>query len=212
MDTRRRLAPKLRTPFATSCAPRRRARLKSRRIKSWSGVLTQIGNEAPTDTSEYVHIAQGGCEGCIEQLSRDSVVGPHLDRTVGANDSGSGLTGDRVLLTLIYGILDVEGSLQYIDEHFDRVWSELADFFCADRVAVKMVAPLPHLGLPTFPLALNDELVLDRLTDDEVTRCCQVGVLGPETPRLPLIYGTVAVGVRRTMFSPKVIRTSLILS
>ena len=56
----------------------------------------------------------------------------------------------------------------------------------------------------TYPL--NNELVLDRLTDDEVTRCYQVGVIGSLPPRSPLVYGNIAVGIRRAMFMPKLIR------
>ena len=60
---------------------------------------------------------------------------------------------------------------------FDSKWRELFGFFGADQIASKMVAPLPYLVVPAFPLRLNNELVLDRLTDDEVTRCYQVGVI-----------------------------------
>jgi hypothetical protein len=69
-----------------------------------------------------------------------------------------------------------------------------------------MVALLPYLVVPAFPLRLNNELVLDRLTDDEVTRCYQIGITRPDSPRFSLIAGEVAVGIRRTMFLPKLIR------
>ena len=156
-----------------------------------------ISNEWLRSVSEY--------DTCVEQLRCDPVVGPQLDRMVGTNLSASSLEADGILLSLIHGML--EGNLAYTDERFEREWRELADFLGADRIAVKMVAPLPHLVLPAFPLRLSDELVLDRLTDDEVTRCCQVSVLRPDSPRFPLIIAEDAVGVRRTMFLPKLIRT-----
>ena len=53
---------------------------------------------------------------------------------------------------------------------------------------------------------MNTELVLDRLTDDEVTRCYQTGVIQPISPQFPLISEEVAVGIRRTRFLPKLIR------
>src|SRR5262249_32874789 len=68
------------------------------------------------------------------------------------------------------------------------------------------IAPLPNLVVPAFPLRLNYELVLDSLTDDEVTRCYQVGVIRPDSPRFPFILGTVGVGIRRTVCLPKLIR------
>jgi len=68
-------------------------------------------------------------------------------------------------------MLTDEGTLAFTDERFDRKWRELVEFFGAERIAFKMVAPLPHLVVPDFPLRLNTDLVLDRLTEDEVTRC-----------------------------------------
>src|SRR5580700_9541480 len=97
-------------------------------------------------------------------------------------------------------------SLTFTRQKFHSKWQELSGFFGADRIASKSVAPLPYLVVPAFPLRLNDELVLDRLTDDEVTRCYQVGVIRPTSLRYPLIYGVIAVGMRRTTFLPKVIQ------
>ena len=53
------------------------------------------------------------------------------------------------------------------------------------------------LVVPDFPLRLNNEFVLDRLTADEVKRCCQVGVLRPQSPRISLIDAEVAVSIGR---------------
>jgi hypothetical protein len=143
---------------------------------------------------------------CVEHLKSDVVVGSHLDRLVGTNMSASRLEANTILKSLMYAMLDDEGRLRFTDERFDAKWRELATFFGADRIASKMVAPLPRLVVPAFPLRLNNELVLDRLTDDEVTRCYQVGVIRPDSLRFPLIDGEIAVGIRRTMVLPKLIR------
>jgi hypothetical protein len=103
-------------------------------------------------------------------------------------------------------MLDDEGRLAFTDERFHSKWLEIASLFSADQIAFKTVAPLPYLIVPSFPLRLNNELVLDRLTDDEVTRCYQVGVIRPISMRFPLVYGESAVGIRKAMFLPKLIR------
>jgi len=144
---------------------------------------------------------------CIEKLKSDPVIGTHVDRLVGTNRSSFRFEPNRVLLSLFYAMFNDEGALAFTDERFDYGLRDWVDFIGADRVASKMVAPLPGLVLPTFPLRLNDELVLDRLTDDEVTNCCQVGILQPTVPQFPLIQRDVAVGIRRTMFSPKVVQS-----
>jgi hypothetical protein len=143
---------------------------------------------------------------CVEYLKSDVVVGPHLDRLVGTSMSALRLEANDILKSLMYAMLDDEGRLAFTDEQFHSSWQELAGFFSADRITYKMVSPLPHLAVQAFPLRLNNELVLDRLTDDEVTRCYQVGVIRPDSLQFPLIYEEVAVGIRRTMFLPKLIR------
>lgn len=141
---------------------------------------------------------------CIEYLKSDVVIGPHLNRLVGTNTTATRLEADNILWSVI---LNDEGVFAFTNERFDRKWRELAEFFCAERIAFKMVAPLPRLMVPNFPLRLSNDLVIDRLTDDEVTRCCQVGILRPAWQRFPLIEAEVAVGIRRTVFLPKLIRT-----
>jgi hypothetical protein len=148
-----------------------------------------------------------GYDTCVEHLQSDEVIGPHLDRLVGTAIGGSRLQADNIPLSAIYAMLNDEGAIEFTDERFARKWRELVEFFGTDRFAFKIVAPLPHLVVPEFPLRLNNELVLDRLTEDEVTRCCRVGVLRPEWQRFPLIDAEVAVGIRKTMFLPKLIRT-----
>jgi len=111
---------------------------------------------------------------------------------------GYGLLGNRLLI-----FMPIHG---YGCDFLPTRSQELSDFFGADRIVTKCVAPLPHLVVPAFPVRLNDELVLDRLTDDEVTRCYQVGVIRPTSLRFPLIYGETAVGIRRTVLLPKLLR------
>jgi hypothetical protein len=144
--------------------------------------------------------------GCVESLKSDPVIGPHLDRLVGTDMSAMRLEARNVVSSLIYAMLDDEGNLAFSDERFDREWRKVADFFGTNQIKYKTVAPLPNLTIANFPLRLNEELVLDRLTQDEVTRCHSVGVLRPLSLRFPLIDASVAVGVRKTTKRPKTIR------
>jgi hypothetical protein len=144
---------------------------------------------------------------CIGYLKSDMVIGPHLDHIVGTNAGGSSLNADSIMRSTISAMLNEEGVFVFTDERFDQQWRELVEFFCADRFACKLVAPLPYLTIPEFPLRLNSELVLDRLTDAEVKQCYLVGVLQPQWPPFPLIPADIAVGIRWTMYLPKVIRT-----
>ena len=141
----------------------------------------------------------------LECLKSDVVVGPHLDRLVGISMSRFLLEPNKIVMHLLYAMQDDEGRLGFTDERFRSKWTELVGFFAENQIATKMVAPLPYLVVPEWPLRLSNELVLDRLTDDEVTRCYRVGVIRPHSLSSPLIFGDVAVGIRRTVLSPKLI-------
>jgi len=108
---------------------------------------------------------------------------------------------------LVYDMMDQNGSFVFSDEKFDRKWRELTEFFSAETLSSKLIAPLPFLIAP-FPIRLNDELALDQLTESEVTQCCNVGVLRPPSRRFAVILRNAAVGIRRTTFSRKLIGTS----
>jgi hypothetical protein len=148
-----------------------------------------------------------GYDTCVQHLKSDPVIGSHLDRLVGTNTIARRLDADTLLLSAINAMPNDEGAFVFTDEQFKHAWRELVEFFGAKQIAFKMVAPLPYLMVPNLPLRLNNDLVLDRLTEDEVTRCCQIGVIRPQSLRFPLIDAAVAVGIRRTIFLPKVIRT-----
>ena len=142
---------------------------------------------------------------CVESLKSDVLVGPHLDCLVGTSMGAVGLGANHILRSLMGAVLDDVGHLAFTDERFHSKWQELVGFFGADRIACKTVAPIQNLVVPTFPLRLNNELDIDSLTDDEVTRCYRAGVIRPISLQFPLIFGEVAVGIRRTNYLPKLI-------
>ena len=147
-----------------------------------------------------------GYQQCVECIKSDAVVGPHLDVLVGTWTSASRVTANTILRWLTYSMFDEQGRLTFVGERFHAEWHQLVTFFGANQVISKMVSPLPGLVVPAFPLRLNDELVLDRFTDKEVTRFNQVGLIRPLFHRLSFIDSGVAVGIRKTFASPKVIQ------
>ncbi len=143
---------------------------------------------------------------CIDAIAADAVIGPHINCLVGTSQSAFLLTVDQVLHPLIYAMFDDEGHLAFSEERFQQSWHEMTEFFGATTVTVKTVAPLPNLAIPSFPLQLNDEIVLDRLTDEEVNRCYVGGIVLPMSPQFPVLDGAVGVGMRKVTRLPKVVR------
>jgi hypothetical protein len=56
---------------------------------------------------------------------------------------------------------------------------------------------------------LNDEIVIDGLTDEEENHCCQLGVIRPVMPGYPIFSGGVAIGIRRALYMSKLDRGEL---
>jgi hypothetical protein len=144
-------------------------------------------------------------QACIDQLRADAVIGTQLDRLIGTRMSALCIEANHLLHLLFLTMLDDQGNVSFSDERFNAKWCELDSFFRAGEIAFKMIAPLPHLVVPTFPLRLNDTLEIDRLTDNEMTRCCREGVLRPVSSRFPYIQDQIAIGIRRTTPLPKLI-------
>jgi hypothetical protein len=143
---------------------------------------------------------------CVELLKSDSVIGPHLGRLVGTKQMAMRLEADRIVSLLAHTMLDSDGRPAFKDDRFDEMWREIVEFFGSDCVPFNTVAPLPRLVIPQSPVRLNSEIVLDRLTDEEVTRCWEAGVLRPCSPRFPFIETEVAIGIRKTTYVPKLIQ------
>lgn len=160
---------------------------------------------SPLLSDEWLQSLNGYKE-CVEQLKADTVFGSHLDRLVGTRMGGTRIEPRNILVSLMYAMLDDFGNLVFTDDVFESEWKDWVDFFKSSDFALKMVAPLPYLVLPKVPLRLNGEIVLDRLTDEEITRCCSIGVLRPTSLRFPFIDGGMAVGIRRTLRLAKTIR------
>lgn len=145
-------------------------------------------------------------QAAVHALKGDLLIGRHVDRLIGSEHSASRIEADSVLWSIVYDMVDEKGALAFTDERFDQTWKELVSSFETDTLVVKTVAPIPYLSVATFPLQLNDELALDRLTEDEVTRCCEANLLRPITPTARVVSAQTAVGLRRTIWTRKLVR------
>ena len=144
---------------------------------------------------------------CLDAISSHPILGQHLNRSVGTTIGSSRVTAYDIINILVHATV-VDSDDVGFDELFGKKWSEIVSAFEQEKVAVTTIIPLPRLVLPEYPLALNDDVVRDRLTEVEVTRCWAVGILHPLSPEFPIIYANQAVGIRRTIFLPKQISPS----
>ncbi|MCZ6863627.1 MAG: HEPN domain-containing protein [Alphaproteobacteria bacterium] len=141
---------------------------------------------------------------CADQARNDPIVGPQLDQLVGTSVSRMRLTLDQIVRTLVGSMYSEDGRFEFDDDRFQREWGLIYHYLSAETFDYVTIAPLPHFAAQ-FPVDISPNIVIDRLTGEEVTRCVQVGILGPITPSFELIQEDLAVGLRCTEAVEKVV-------
>lgn len=150
----------------------------------------------------WIHSVEG-YDSSVAALEADPVVSRHLNRLVGCQQGALCLDANRVLRGMFYESIGREDTIAFDQDRFKREWLAFSEFLLAERIGFKTIAPIPGLQLPGFPFQLNDELVIDRLTDDEVTRCVSVNSLRPTFEGFPVIEAETAIGIRKFDYLPK---------
>jgi len=141
---------------------------------------------------------------CADQATNDPIAGPQLDQLVGTSTGGVQLTLDQIVRTLVGKMYSEGGHFEFDDNRFQQEWDAISHYLRAETFDYVTIAPLPGFAA-SFPVNISPNIAIDRLTDEEVTRCVRVGILGPITPEFELIYGKSAVGIRCTTSMQKVV-------
>jgi len=112
---------------------------------------------------------------------------------------------DTVFRSLLWPQVDENLQPAFSEPGFEARWSEFVRLFEAESFTTTSVVPLPGLALSETPLVLNEFLVLDHLTEHEITRCATVGILRPLSLSFPMIEADTGVGLRHKVVHPKTI-------
>lgn len=154
-----------------------------------------------------------GCEACVAALTADPTIGRHLGRWVGTEIGPVPYEPWRIIHGTLRPMLDSDEPV-FSDALFDKEWTAVMAALDSDDIPFKTIVLFPLLQLPTFPISLNDQIVLDRFTEDEVTLCVREGLMRPEhrpirvTGKIEIreiIFAQVSVGLRREILLPKLI-------
>ena len=79
-----------------------------------------------------------------------------------------------------------DGRFKFDENRFQQGWASINDFLSAETFDYVTIAPLPRFK-PPFPVQISENIVIDRLTNEEVNRCALVGILGPLMTSFELI-------------------------
>ncbi len=141
---------------------------------------------------------------CADQARNNPIAGPQLDQLVGTSVAQTRLTLDQIVRTLVGRMYSEDGRFEFDDDRFQQEWGLIYHYLSAETFDYVTIAPLPGFAAP-FPVNISPNIVIDRLTDEEVTRCVRVGILGPLSPDFELIFEDSAVGLRCTESMEKVV-------
>jgi hypothetical protein len=120
----------------------------------------------------------------VEQaLQDDDRLRAQLDQLVGTAQGGrrfDAKTAGRLVLPLPDEVGDLEGA-------FERHYASLDGFLAAQELKYVVVWPLPGLTSSTFPIALEQGLELDVMSDVELAAALRTEVLHPRLPGMSLL-------------------------
>jgi len=64
-----------------------------------------------------------------EAIKNDELIGPHVDQMVGTKFGGSRVEAASLLRSLLYGMLNDAGELEFTDERFNSKWADIRQGF-----------------------------------------------------------------------------------
>lgn len=140
--------------------------LKHRQQLSWRRCIDEH-LEALHATDEYSNL--------ISMLRNDPVIGPQVDSLVGTA-LGRTLLDLRMLTDNFIGmVVDKVGQLQFDENTFREAYEAAESALHRRTVDVVTVAPLPNLDSSAHPVKLEANVIIDAMTDWEVSRGISAG-------------------------------------
>jgi hypothetical protein len=116
-------------------------------------------------------------EAALQALRDDPVTRPLLNVLVGTAMGAHRVEESQLLDRLLYDVARRNGRLTFNDEAFDEAFADFSADVAATTYRYVVVAPLVGLSLASAPVPLAPAVELDKLTDDEISRCLRAGQL-----------------------------------
>lgn len=113
---------------------------------------------------------------CANCAKADPVIGPQIDQLVGTSLSKFRLSLDQIVRSLVGPMVSEEGQAKFDERLFLEHWEYISGDLTATEFLHSTIAPLPNIVAP-FPVNVTPNIVIDKLTSEEVNRCAQVGIL-----------------------------------
>jgi hypothetical protein len=114
---------------------------------------------------------------------------------VGTKRGGRGFRVEDIADHLLWAMAQKMGGLNFDPDEFDQLYKEFDADIRRDDVEYVAVAPIVGFKSEVFPISLDSDFEIDRLTDEEIIRCLRLSVY-PGIDLGGIIHITNPCGVR----------------
>jgi hypothetical protein len=128
-------------------------------------------------------------------------IAAQMDQLVGTAVGGSALKAHHITDRLIWSLAESTGGLHFDEQVFDEQFRQLITDLRRSEFSVIILVPLLGATAESLPIALESNVEIDRMTDEEIVRCLRLGMLPDSltTSRIADVQSDIAVRVRYYM-------------
>jgi hypothetical protein len=112
----------------------------------------------------------------IQAMLLDPIFARYFDSLVGTKRGGRGFKAKDIADHLIWTMAQKVGELRFVPEEFDQLYKEFEADIRLNDVEFVAVAPIAGFESELFPISLDFDLEIDRLTDEEIERCLRLSI------------------------------------
>lgn len=136
-------------------------------------------------------------QACAARALSDPIVEPQLNQLVGTTAAQAQITLTQIVTLLVRVMSSEDGRFEFQQDLFDEYINSLDHDLTTTTINFVTVGPLPYIST-SFPVDISDNIVIDRLTDNEVSLLAKSGILRSRMLSFELIEQVDAVGIRCT--------------
>lgn len=170
----------------------RRFRVYDESIPYWVGCILS-SRDALHNLDEYQRLLA---------VFRDTPdIAAQMDQLVGTAFGTTTLEAHHITDRLIWSLAESTRGLHFDEQVFDEQFRQLITDLRRSEFSFILLVPLFGVTAESLPIALEPNVEIDRMTDDEIVRCLTVGMLPdphdrPSTSLVATVRSDIAVRVR----------------
>lgn len=142
-----------------------------------------------------------------EVVGRSAAVGPLLNKMVGTPFRQTLFTTRQLAEAFIPTAEDMMQSHHY---DFQRRYEEIVSHLILREIRYQVTCPIQGVSFDEGEVILGKDLLIERMTTDEIVAAYSMGLLPAQFPMMPMIFSddTSAFALKKTCRLPRVVRSA----